>query len=309
MNRAGLFLCLSALIHLGMLLIPALPVSKTHPPQIDAIELVDSSQLESTSSSVAINKEAGPLSAAHFQESASAKPTSYQHELTGSIPQAQQNKLDQNTASQRQIRSEYPQLASTIPLPAPLEPLHRPEPSAIAETEGDNPFVAPSKRQTGVGEEALVSKKKASVVPEMKKVPPEGTPSSGGIGLKSSQSAKAEAGAPAPTGSTVPGQVPGPAKTAVDQGSGAHPRSPIPKPTYPPLARMKGIQGTVKLSVEVLPDGRTGQVKIISSAGRSDLDKAAVAALKSYQDWEPAIEAGKKVTSWLSWEVQFKLVD
>ena len=76
MNRAGLFLCLSALIHLGMLLIPALPVSKTHPPQIDAIELVDSSQLESTSSSVAINKEAGPLSAAHFQESASAKPTS-----------------------------------------------------------------------------------------------------------------------------------------------------------------------------------------------------------------------------------------
>src|SRR5262249_57454414 len=44
-------------------------------------------------------------------------------------------------------------------------------------------------------------------------------------------------------------------------------------PTYPATARRLGIQGTARLKVQVLADGRVGEILVETSAGHPDLDK------------------------------------
>ncbi len=54
-------------------------------------------------------------------------------------------------------------------------------------------------------------------------------------------------------------------------------------PTYPPLARLRGYQGVTVLSVEVLADGRVGQVGIKRSTGHEILDRTALEAVRSVE--------------------------
>ena len=64
-----------------------------------------------------------------------------------------------------------------------------------------------------------------------------------------------------------------------------------PKPIYPPLARRRGWQGVVRISVLVLADGSPQHIQLQQSSGYQLLDKA---ALKAVQKWHfiPATKDG-----------------
>ncbi|MDF7807025.1 TonB family protein [Pontiellaceae bacterium B12219] len=76
--------------------------------------------------------------------------------------------------------------------------------------------------------------------------------------------------------------------------------------TYPRSSQKRGHQGTVTLSIQVLPNGKAGQVKVITSSGFSRLDDAAVKAAKE-ATYIPAQQFGRNVESELIQPVTFKL--
>jgi len=77
-------------------------------------------------------------------------------------------------------------------------------------------------------------------------------------------------------------------------------------PAYPPLARLRGYQGVVVLFVEVLVDGRVGQVGIRRSAGHEILDRAALEAVRAWR-FEPGRKEGRAVTMSVEVPVRFVL--
>ena len=78
------------------------------------------------------------------------------------------------------------------------------------------------------------------------------------------------------------------------------------RPAYPPLARLRGYQGVVVLFVEVLADGRVGQVEIKRSAGHEILDRAALEAVRTWR-FEPGRREGRAVTMSVEVPVRFVL--
>jgi len=81
-----------------------------------------------------------------------------------------------------------------------------------------------------------------------------------------------------------------------------------PKPEYPPTARRDGQEGKTLLLVEVLPNGRTGRVKIEKSSGYKILDEAAVEAVKKWR-FTPAKRGRSPVTTWARVPIDFSLAD
>ena len=77
-------------------------------------------------------------------------------------------------------------------------------------------------------------------------------------------------------------------------------------PAYPPLARLRGYQGMVVLFVEVLADGRVGQVGIRRSTGHEILDRAALEAIRTWR-FEPGRRTGRAVTMSVEVPVRFVL--
>ena len=77
-------------------------------------------------------------------------------------------------------------------------------------------------------------------------------------------------------------------------------------PTYPVVARRLGWQGKVLVSVEVLADGRAGQVKLQNSSGHPVLDDAAINAVKDWH-FSPARHAGQPVDKWFLVPIPFVL--
>ncbi len=67
-----------------------------------------------------------------------------------------------------------------------------------------------------------------------------------------------------------------------------------PRPAYPPLAVRMGWQGRVVLQVEVLRDGRAGQMSVARSSGHAVLDEAAMQAVRGWQ-FVPARRDGQLV--------------
>ncbi len=93
------------------------------------------------------------------------------------------------------------------------------------------------------------------------------------------------------------------------QGAGASnalPGQGNPVPEYPLVARQNGWQGLVKLKVQVLSDGRVGEVTIVSSSGYEVLNQAALQAVKTWV-FEPAKRFGLAVSSELILPVRFAL--
>jgi TonB family protein len=78
------------------------------------------------------------------------------------------------------------------------------------------------------------------------------------------------------------------------------------RPVYPPLARLRGYQGVVVLFVEVLVDGRVGQVKIRRSTGHEILDRAALETVRTWS-FEPGRREGRAVTMSVEVPVRFVL--
>ncbi len=87
----------------------------------------------------------------------------------------------------------------------------------------------------------------------------------------------------------------------------AQPRySENPKPLYPQEARKKGYEGEVLLRVEVLSNGRVGEIEVRRSSGHEVLDRSAVAAVKQWK-FVPAKKGETQVPLWVNIPVTFQL--
>jgi protein TonB len=79
-----------------------------------------------------------------------------------------------------------------------------------------------------------------------------------------------------------------------------------PKPPYPPLAFKARIEGKVILIAEVLPDGRAGQVRVLTSSGHELLDQSALSTVKQWK-FTPARKDGVIVTQAVRIPITFSL--
>jgi protein TonB len=101
----------------------------------------------------------------------------------------------------------------------------------------------------------------------------------------------------------LPGDSPAPSFVATR----ALPRYRVnPPPPYPALARRRGQQGLVRLSVLVTPGGEAAHVSIRHSSGFPLLDEAAQRAVRRWQ-FEPARRGALPVQSEIEVPVQFTL--
>lgn len=78
------------------------------------------------------------------------------------------------------------------------------------------------------------------------------------------------------------------------------------RPPYPLVARRMGYQGKVILNVEVLADGKAGQVLLHQSCGYEILDNAALQTVKTWK-FSPARRFGQPVTQWFLVPIKFSL--
>jgi protein TonB len=79
-----------------------------------------------------------------------------------------------------------------------------------------------------------------------------------------------------------------------------------PKPRYPRIAKLRGMEGVVKLRVKVGTDGRPLTVVLQQSSGFSALDTAAIKVVRLWR-FEPARRGGIKVAGEAIVPIQFKL--
>ncbi len=79
-----------------------------------------------------------------------------------------------------------------------------------------------------------------------------------------------------------------------------------PKPAYPQEARKKGYEGEVLLEVEVLANGRVGQLELKKSSGYEALDRSALTAVKQWK-FIPANQGNGAVPCWVNIPIKFKL--
>ena len=90
-------------------------------------------------------------------------------------------------------------------------------------------------------------------------------------------------------------------------GNGARPRyAENPKPIYPQEAREKGYEGEVVLRVEVLINGRVGQIEIRKSSGFELLDHSALNTVKQWK-FIPAKKGDVTIPLWVNIPVKFQL--
>ncbi len=78
-------------------------------------------------------------------------------------------------------------------------------------------------------------------------------------------------------------------------------------PRYTDEARGAGLEGTVVLYVELYPDGRAHDVKVLKGLG-TGLDERAVDAVKQWR-FSPGIKDGKPIVAPATVEVNFRLDD
>ncbi len=87
----------------------------------------------------------------------------------------------------------------------------------------------------------------------------------------------------------------------------AQPRySENPKPLYPQEARKKGYEGEVLLRVEVLSNGRVGEIEVRRSSGHEVLDRSAIAAVKQWR-FVPAKKGETPIPVWVNIPITFQL--
>jgi protein TonB len=79
-----------------------------------------------------------------------------------------------------------------------------------------------------------------------------------------------------------------------------------PLPDYPTVARRRGYEGQTLLRVEVLKNGRVGQIEISASSGFEILDNAAVKSVKGWI-FVPGARNGETIDQWVTVPVRFSL--
>jgi TonB family protein len=89
---------------------------------------------------------------------------------------------------------------------------------------------------------------------------------------------------------------------------GVHPRyAENPKPVYPQEAREKGYQGEVLLRVEILPNGRVGQIEVKKSSGYDILDQSALTTVRQWK-FIPARKGEVPIPFWVNVPIKFQLL-
>lgn len=78
------------------------------------------------------------------------------------------------------------------------------------------------------------------------------------------------------------------------------------RPAYPRLAQVRGYEGTVLLSVEVLSDGHVGRTRVKSSSGYALLDQSALDTMKQWS-FEPGKKKGLPAAMWVDIPIRFAL--
>jgi protein TonB len=84
------------------------------------------------------------------------------------------------------------------------------------------------------------------------------------------------------------------------------PRYPFTEPTYPVAEIRMGHEGTVWLSIEILPNGRVGLVRIDESSGFVRLDESAMREARTWR-MKPGMQDGVAISMWKRVPVTFKL--
>ncbi|MFY0534604.1 energy transducer TonB [Nannocystis pusilla] len=79
----------------------------------------------------------------------------------------------------------------------------------------------------------------------------------------------------------------------------------LPQPQYTEAARAAGIEGKVRVQLEVRADGSVGAVTVLASL-HPDLDDAAKVAARAAR-FEPATRCGKPVATTLTISIKFTL--
>ncbi len=79
-----------------------------------------------------------------------------------------------------------------------------------------------------------------------------------------------------------------------------------PPPEYPRQALARGLEGTVVLSLEILPDGAVGDAYVVSGPGFGILENEALAAVKKWTFY-PATEDDQPVSSTKKVQIPFSL--
>lgn len=80
------------------------------------------------------------------------------------------------------------------------------------------------------------------------------------------------------------------------------------EPSYPEDARQDGFTSTVGVKIEVLENGRTGEVRLARSSGRDSMDEAALQAVRKWR-FVPAQEegSGRAVRCFTTLAIVFRL--
>lgn len=81
-----------------------------------------------------------------------------------------------------------------------------------------------------------------------------------------------------------------------------------PKPSYPMMARRRGLEGIVRLDVRVSVDGIPTAVKVRESSGHESLDEAATTAVWHWK-FVPAKRGGEPIEDTVVVPVRFRLGD
>jgi TonB family protein len=114
-------------------------------------------------------------------------------------------------------------------------------------------------------------------------------------------------GSPTKEGSGKGREILGKSFYAHGGGNGTRPKyADNPKPIYPQEAKEKGYEGEVVLRVEVLVNGRVGQIEIKKSSSYELLDRSAVTAVKQWR-FIPAKKGDVAIPLWVNIPVKFQL--
>jgi protein TonB len=107
---------------------------------------------------------------------------------------------------------------------------------------------------------------------------------------------------PAPTGPGSAVRLPVIVEPMID------PRIGLSEPEYPVSEIRQQHQGTVWLSVEILPNGRVGQVRLDQSSGYAKLDDSAVREARKWR-MQPGMQDGVAIAMWKRVPITFRLKD
>lgn len=110
--------------------------------------------------------------------------------------------------------------------------------------------------------------------------------------------------APTPVAAPAPPAPPAPAPVTPPSATAGYLKNPAPQ--YPDLAMRRGWEGTVLLRVQVMASGQPGEIQIQKSSGRTQLDEAALAAVKHWS-FVPAKQGDVPQAGWVSVPIDFKL--